>query len=71
MSLKTKKPEIEEIMKMPTIVDHVHQSVFRANGLLLHILEMVNRGDSRETIMDVYYLVSQAEKVEKESGDIK
>lgn len=47
-------PKISEIKKMPTILDNVHENVYKAHATLLLIIEMVNRGDSKETIWNVY-----------------
>ncbi len=52
------EPKLKVILEMPTTVDNIHQSIFRANSILMYILEMVERGDSKETIWDVYYLLS-------------
>jgi len=51
-------PKISEIKKMPMTWDKapkdIHESVFRAHGTLMLIIEMVNRGDSKESIWNVY-----------------
>ncbi len=54
-------PKLREILDMPTVVDGVHQSVYRSNSILLYVLEMVKRGDSKESIYDVYYMLSAFE----------
>ena len=55
------QPELERILNMPTKVGQVRQSVFRSNGILMHILKMVERGDSKETIWDVYAYLNETE----------
>lgn len=47
-------PKISEIKKMPTMLDNVHETVYKAHATLMLIIEMVNRGDSKETIWNVY-----------------
>ena len=46
--------------KLKVILDtKVGNELCRANQILLYILDMVQRGDSKETIWDVYQLLSQ------------
>lgn len=51
-------PKIGEIKKMPTIWDNppkkMHESISKAHATLMLVMEMVNRGDSKETIWNVY-----------------
>jgi len=43
--------KIEEIAKMPTVVDNVHESVYRSYATMNLMCEMLERGDSKETIL--------------------
>lgn len=47
-------PKITEIKNMPTVQDNVHESVYKAHSTLMLIMDMVHRGDSKETIWNVY-----------------
>ncbi len=48
-------PKISEIKKMPTYRElNVHESVYKAHATLMLIMDMVNRGDSKESIWNVY-----------------
>lgn len=51
--------EIEQIQKQPTSIDNIHQSCFRCCHILEYVLEMVKRGDSAQTIIDVSNLLKQ------------
>lgn len=51
-------PKLRLILDKPIIKDDIHESIFRSNGILMYILEMVKRGDSKETIWDVYDFLS-------------
>jgi hypothetical protein len=44
---------LSDIQKMPTSIDKVHESCFRSYHILIHVLKMVYRGDSSETIFEV------------------
>ena len=44
---------IKEIIAMPRVLQNIHESSFRSYHILEHILEMVNRGDSKKTILDM------------------
>jgi hypothetical protein len=46
--------KLSEIKSMPTCIEKIHQSCFRANAILGHILEMVERGGSKDTIFQTY-----------------
>lgn len=43
--------KIEEIAKMPTVVDNVHESIYRSYATMNLMCEMLERGDSIETIL--------------------
>lgn len=51
-------PKISAIKKMPTTWDKpprkMHESISKAHATLMLIMKMVNRGDSQETIWNVY-----------------
>jgi hypothetical protein len=57
--------KLQQIAEMPTVIQNIHESTFRGVQTLLYILQMVERGDSKETIWDVYDFLSQAPEVEK------
>ena len=45
---------IPEILKYPIIIDNVHESAaYRSYHVLEYVMEMVERGDSKETIKEV------------------
>jgi len=54
--------EIKEIAEMPTTFNNVHESIYRSYHILNLVLEMIERGDSKETInLTVGYLKQQPE----------
>ena len=55
-------PKIKEILDMPTNIDGIQQGLFRSNAILMYIMNMVKRGDSKDTIWDMYYLLTNEEK---------
>ena len=52
--------KIEEIKKMPTTLPEIktHESVLRSYHTARKIMEMVERGDSKETIKEVFEFLS-------------
>jgi len=60
--LQEVEPKLSEILKYPHVLDGVHASVYRNTQILIYIIAMVNRGDSIETINDVYYFLSDFER---------
>lgn len=55
--------ELKSIIKKPKIIDNRHESLYRCHDILRCVVEMVRRGDSRETILDVAgFLDSPEEK---------
>lgn len=44
---------LSEIKKLPTSIDKVHESCYRSYHILAYVLTMVERGDNKETILDV------------------
>lgn len=59
---RIERSRLGEIFKKPTLVNDIHQSVFRSHDILMYILDMVDRGDSKETIQDIYWLLSETEQ---------
>lgn len=49
--------ELHEIQKMPTTTNKIHESCFKSTHILKHVLKMVERGDSRQTIFEVVDLL--------------
>lgn len=49
------------ITEIPNTRDNVHESVFRAHHILDHVLIMVERGDSKETIFEVVEMLRYAD----------
>jgi hypothetical protein len=45
--------KIEEVNQMATVLNNLHESLFQSYHLVNLVMEMVNRGDSKETINDV------------------
>ena len=45
--------ELKRIQAKPTTLEKVHESVYRSYDILEHVLKMVERGDSKETIFEV------------------
>lgn len=60
---------MKEIQNMPTSIDKIHESCYRSYHILVKVLEMVNRGDSKETITEVVEMLCNVD-IEKE-GPIK
>ena len=48
---------LSDIQKMPTVIDNTHESCFQCYHILNAVLEMVKRGDSKETIKEVFELL--------------
>lgn len=44
---------LKTIQKMPTKLENIHESVFRSYHILDHVLKMIEREDSKETIFEV------------------
>lgn len=47
-----------KVGQFPTIIDDIHESEFRSFHVLRLILEMIEREDSKDTIMEVMALLS-------------
>lgn len=50
--------KIEKIQQLPTFIDNTHESCFRSYHVLNLTLEMIERGDSKETIFDMVEFLS-------------
>ena len=44
---------LDKIIEMPTIYNNTHESIYRVFHVLEYVLDMVDRGDSKETILEV------------------
>lgn len=44
--------EFKEIIKMPTVINNNHESLYRSYQALSLVKEMLHRGDSNETILE-------------------
>jgi len=44
---------LEEIRELPTLSNNIHESVFRSYHILNKVLELIERGDSKETILEI------------------
>lgn len=59
--------ELNEILKTPTSIDKIHQSVFRNSYILVYVLKMIERGDTKETILEVVDFLTSSNTFEAES----
>ena len=53
---------IADIKDNPTVYKDVHESIYRSYQILEYVKEMLLRGDSSETILDI---IEQIEKTDK------
>ncbi len=51
--------KLQEIANHPTVLSNNHESLYRSYHILKQVMEMVNRGDSKETIAEVVELLNQ------------
>lgn len=65
MSLHKVTPELSKIICEPTIDDEGNLG-YRNTAILFHLLKMIRRGDSKETILDVYYFLSSYPEPQQE-----
>lgn len=51
---------LKDIKKMPTVLEEVktHESVLRSFHIARKLMEMIERGDSKETIKEVFEFLS-------------
>lgn len=59
--------DLYEIQQMPTLIDTVHESCYRAYHILAQVMKMVERGDSKESIFEVATLLGKIEKDKSQS----
>jgi len=45
--------QIETIINQPKIRNNVHESVYRSYHIIEYIKEMIKRGDSKETMLEI------------------
>lgn len=54
---------ISDILEHPTVIRNNHESLYKSYHVLFYILEMVKRGDSKETISEVAaFLMNKEDK---------
>lgn len=54
--IETKMNEGNKILKareMPTVINNIHESIYQSHSVLMLVIEMLARGDSNETILQV------------------
>ena len=44
---------LSEIQLMPTAIDNTHESCFRSYHILDKAIDLISRGDSKQTILDI------------------
>jgi len=44
---------LKEITEQPTVLNNTHESCYRVSSILQQVLEMIDRGDSKESIHEV------------------
>ncbi len=52
--------DLKEIAKFPTVIDNNHESLYRSYQILNQVLNMLERGDSQETILEVVRYLQQS-----------
>ena len=50
---------LKEIQMKPTCLENIHESCFRSYSILDQVLRMVQRGDTKETIMEVVEFLNE------------
>jgi len=53
--------KIKEILSRPTTIDNIHESCFRSYGILRVVTHMIERGDSKETILELIEFLREHE----------
>jgi len=51
--MENKNCTIDTIATLPTILGNTHESVLRSYNVLQYVTELLKRGDSRETILEL------------------
>lgn len=59
---------LTEIKALPTIINNTHESVYRVYHVLDKVMEMINRGDTKETIIEVVNFLSEERTVTTKCG---
>lgn len=54
--------DINSIIGFPCIRENMHESVFQATHILAKVLQMLERGDSRETILETVEFIRRETK---------
>lgn len=49
--------ELKQIAKMPTVIDNKHESIYQSYQILEKVIEMLQRNDSNETILETIKLL--------------
>ena len=50
---------LKEIQIKPTCLENIHESCFRSYSILDKVLEMMERGDSKESIFEVVEFLNE------------
>jgi len=45
--------KLQGIKELPNTINNIHESCFRSYHILSQVLEMIERGDSKETISEI------------------
>ena len=45
--------KLKDIIEQPQTFEKIHESIFRSYHALQYLIEMVERGDSKETIIEI------------------
>lgn len=53
---------IEKILKMPTVIDNKHESLYRVTHVLDHVVKMIIREDSKDSILEMIGFLRYYEK---------
>lgn len=51
--------ELKQIQKQPTCLEKIHESCYRSYHILDKVMEMINRNDSKETIIEMVEFLRQ------------
>lgn len=54
--------DIERILSQPTVYENVHESIFRSYHILDKVMEMIERGDSKESIKEIVAYLKEPNK---------
>lgn len=59
--------QLKEVVKFPTAINNFHESCFRVYWVLEQVMEMVERGDSKESIKQIHeYLMNLPRNAEEQ-----